>query len=116
MEGPSARFAGLAGAVLGSVILAALLWAVGWAYLLVRKREGLGLGDVKLLGMIAAFLGMEGAIVVLLGASFAGSVIGLLWIKWKGEDASTFELPFGSFLGAAGLLVALVAMLRPAAQ
>jgi leader peptidase (prepilin peptidase)/N-methyltransferase len=116
MEGQSARFAGLAGAVLGSVVLAGLLWAVGWAYLMVRKREGLGLGDVKLLGMMAAFLGLESAILVLLGASLAGSVIGLTWIKWKGEDASTFELPFGSFLGAAGLLVALVAMLRPAAQ
>lgn len=116
LESQNSRLAGLAGAALGSVALAGLLWVVGWAYLLVRKREGLGLGDVKLLGMMAAFLGLESAIVVLLGASLAGSVIGLIWIKWKGEDASTFELPFGSFLGAAGLLVALAAMLRPAAQ
>lgn len=116
MEGQSPKLAGLAGAALGSVALAGLLWAVGWAYLLVRKREGVGLGDVKLLGMMAAFLGLESAIVALLGASLAGSVIGLIWIKWKGEDASTYELPLGSFLSAAGLVAALAAMLRPAAH
>jgi len=116
LEGQGPKFVGLAGAVLGSVALAGLLWAVGGAYMLVRKREGLGLGDVKLLAMMAAFLGLDSAILALLGASLAGSVIGLLWIKWKGEDASTYELPFGSFLGAAGLLVAVGAMLQPAAH
>lgn len=113
LEGQSAKLAGLAGAGLGSVALAGLLWAVGWAFQLVRKREGLGLGDVKLLGMMAAFLGLESAIVAVLGASLAGSVIGLVWITWRREDASTYELPLGSFLGAAGLVVALAAMLRP---
>jgi len=113
LENARPQLVGLAGAMLGSVVLAGLLWGVGRAYLLVRQREGLGLGDVKLLGMLAAFLGLESAIGVLLGASIAGTVIGLIWIKWKGEDAATYELPLGSFLSAMGLAVALTAMLRP---
>lgn len=112
-EGADARLVGLAGSALGSMLLAGLLWAVGRAYLLVRQREGLGMGDVKLLGMMAAFLGLESAIVALLVASIAGSVIGLIWIKWRGEDAATYELPLGSFLSAGGLAVGLAAMLRP---
>lgn len=116
LEGQGPKLVGVAGAGLGSVLLAGLLWGVGQAYLLVRKREGLGLGDVKLLGMMAAFLGLESAIVALLGATVAGSVIGLIWIQWKGEDAATYELPLGSFLSAAGLVVALLAMLRPAVR
>jgi len=66
--------------------------------------------------MMAAFLGMEGAIVVLLGGVVRGQRNRPALDQMEGRGCLTFELPFGSFLGAAGLLVALVAMLRPAAQ
>jgi leader peptidase (prepilin peptidase)/N-methyltransferase len=109
----SDRMGGLIEAAFGSLALAGLLWATGWAYMKVRKREGLGLGDVKLLGMMTAFLGLETSIATLLAASLGGSIIGLIWIRWKGEDAATFELPLGSFLGAAGLIAVVLKGIHP---
>ena len=111
LEGRNAKLAALLGAGLGSLVLAGLLWLVGWLFQLIRKREGLGLGDVKLLGMMTAFLGLESAILALLAASLAGSVIGVIWIRWQRKDPSSYELPLGSFLAAAGLVVSLAAAL-----
>ena len=71
-----------------------------------RHREGLGLGDVKMIAMIGTFLGLQGAMLTLIVASVAGGVGGLIYIFFTGKDASTYELPFGSFLGMAALAVA----------
>jgi leader peptidase (prepilin peptidase) / N-methyltransferase len=90
----------------GAIIPALFLWSGGVLYRIVRGREGLGLGDVKLIAMVGAFLGLRGALETLIIGSLAGSVIGLLYIKLARKDAATYELPFGSFLGAAALLVA----------
>jgi leader peptidase (prepilin peptidase) / N-methyltransferase len=82
------------------------LWAAGWIYEKIRHREGLGLGDVKLLVMVGAFLGLIGSLDTLILGSVGGSVLGLLFIKLTRKDASNYELPFGTFLGLAGLAVA----------
>jgi leader peptidase (prepilin peptidase)/N-methyltransferase len=66
----------------------------------------LGFGDVKMIFMIGAFLGLPGALLTLIAASLIGAVGGLLFIHFTAKDASTYELPFGSFLGAAALAVA----------
>jgi leader peptidase (prepilin peptidase) / N-methyltransferase len=79
------------------------LWAVRALYEKVRNREGLGLGDVKMGAMIGAFLGVQGALFSLMVGSLLGVVIGLSYTWFTGKDASTYELPFGSFLGAAAL-------------
>jgi leader peptidase (prepilin peptidase)/N-methyltransferase len=83
-----------------------LLWVAGWIYLKVRHREGLGFGDVKLIAMVGSFLGLRGAFLTLVAGSVAGSVIGLAYIKLTGRKASEYELPFGTFLGVAALVVA----------
>ena len=97
--------------VLESVIGAALppffLWLSGWLYQKIRHREGLGLGDVKLIAMVGSFLGFAGGLYTLMLGSIAGSVIGYAYIRFTGKDAATYELPFGTFLGAAALFIAL---------
>jgi leader peptidase (prepilin peptidase)/N-methyltransferase len=96
----------LAESAVGAALPAFLLWFGGWLYLRIRHREGLGFGDVKLIAMVGAFLGLRGALVTLILGSFTGSVIGFGYIKLAGKDPATFELPFGSFLGAAALVAA----------
>lgn len=83
------------GAVLGGGLLL-LLWA-GWLWL--RKEEGMGLGDVKMLAMVGAFLGWKGVLVTLFFASVAGSVVGLALIA-GGRGGLKSALPFGTFLAA----------------
>ena len=84
---------------------ALLMWLVGEIYLRVRGREGLGFGDVKMVAMIGAFLGLQGALLTLIAGSLVGGVGGLLFIWLTGKDASTYQLPFGAFLGGAALAV-----------
>ena len=98
----------IAESALGAALPAFVLWGGGWLYLKIRHREGLGFGDVKLVAMAGAFLGLEGALVTLILGSIAGSILGYGYIKFSGKDSATYELPFGTFLGAAGLFVALM--------
>lgn len=93
---------------LSAVLGAGLLWLVGTIYLKLRHKEGLGLGDVKMVGMIGAFLGLEGVLLTVMAGSVLGSVLGLLYIMLSRKDAASYELPFGTFLGAAAVLVALL--------
>ena len=103
----SARAASVAEAVFGAILPAAFLWLAGFLFEKIRHKEGLGLGDVKMVGMLGAFLGIRGSLLVLVVGSVLGSVIGLLFIALARKDASSYELPFGTFLGAAGIAVSL---------
>jgi leader peptidase (prepilin peptidase)/N-methyltransferase len=93
------RIAAIAGAAL-------LLFSIGWIYKAVRKREGMGMGDVKLMAMIAAFLGFGQSLLALFAGVLAASVYGLVLIARRKAGATT-RLPFGSFLAAGGLVAAL---------
>jgi len=90
-------------ALLAATVCAGALWAVGALYQALRHREGLGFGDVKMVAMIGAFLGIQGALLTLIVGSLLGAVVGLAYIWFTGKDASTYELPFGTFLGVAAL-------------
>jgi leader peptidase (prepilin peptidase)/N-methyltransferase len=92
--------------LMAAAICSGSLWAVRALYEKMRNREGLGLGDVKMGAMIGAFLGIQGAILTVLIGSLLGVIIGLSYAWFTGKDASTYELPFGSFLGVAALGVA----------
>ena len=98
--------------VLGDAAISAALLLMVWTlYRLVRRREGLGLGDVKLLAMIAAFLGLAVALFaffvgVLTAALFA--VVLMVLRRVRGSD----RIPFGSFLAAAGIAAIFIG--RPA--
>jgi leader peptidase (prepilin peptidase)/N-methyltransferase len=83
-------------------------WLIGTLYHLIRKREGLGLGDAKLLALVGALLGWKGVVVALFGGSLLGSVIGIVSLARSRGDAMRAELPFGPYL-AAGAIVYLFA-------
>lgn len=84
----------------------AILWLVAAIFKKVRHREGLGLGDIKMVAMIGAFLGLQGVLLTLIAGSTVGAVTGLAYILLTGKDTAQYELPFGSFLGAAAIGVA----------
>jgi leader peptidase (prepilin peptidase)/N-methyltransferase len=90
----------------GAGVTSGLIWFLGWAYHKIRRREGLGFGDVKMIGMIGAFIGLSSTLLTMLVASLAGSLIGGGYILIAKKKASEYELPFGSFLGASALAVA----------
>ena len=97
----------VAESAVGAFLPAFFLWAGGWLYYKIRHREGLGFGDVKLIAMVGSFLGLRGALFTLIIGSIAGSIIGYTYITLTHKDPSTYELPFGTFLGAAALLAAI---------
>jgi len=101
------RWLSVSEAAIAAAFSSGSIWLVGYLYQKWRHREGLGLGDVKMIAMIGAFLGLKAALLTLIVASLAGAIVGLAYIFVTGKDASTYELPFGSFLGAAALAVAM---------
>ena len=100
------RFASITEAAFGAVIAGGSIWFVGWAYKKIRHREGMGFGDVKMIAMIGAFLGAPYALLAVTAGSLVGAIAGIAYISIARKDASTYELPFGSFLGIAALGVA----------
>lgn len=93
-------------AAFGAVVASGSIWFVGWAYKKIRHREGMGFGDVKMIAMIGAFLGARYAVLAVATGSLLGVISGIAYIVIAHKD-STYELPFGSFLGIAALGVAL---------
>lgn len=92
-------------AVAGAVIAAGAIYLVAFVYQAIRKREGMGLGDVKMIAMIGAFLGLQGALLTLVVGSLLGGIVGVIFIFATGKQAATYQLPFGSFLGASAMLI-----------
>jgi leader peptidase (prepilin peptidase)/N-methyltransferase len=100
--GPESLIMGRIAAACGAALI---LLLIRWLYKAMRHREGMGLGDVKLLAMIAAFLGFWPAVLALfLGVLLATTYAIVLLLRGKAE--STSKLAFGSFLAIGGLLVA----------
>jgi leader peptidase (prepilin peptidase) / N-methyltransferase len=100
-------FQSLIAAALGAS-LAAVVWLIGAVYGWIRKRDALGLGDVKLIVLLGVFLGLERALFALVIGTVAGSVLGLSYILLTRRKVSSYELPLGTFLCAGGVLVPLL--------
>ena len=103
MTGTEATVLGRIAAIAGAALI---LLLVRWIYKALRKQDGMGLGDVKLLAMIAAFLGFGEALLALFAGVVAASVYGLALVARK-KAGGTTKLPFGSFLAVGGLAAAL---------
>jgi leader peptidase (prepilin peptidase)/N-methyltransferase len=92
---------------LDSLIGLALGWtaivAVSWAYLKLRGVEGMGMGDAKMMALVGAFLGWAPVLLVLVLGSFLGSLAGGVMVA-RGKGDLQAKLPFGTFLGIAGLI------------
>lgn len=102
---PPAAVLSLADALLGAAFGSGLLWIVSEAYFRLRGREGMGMGDVKMMLMVGSFLGVKRTLLTIFAGSVLGSLLGLAFILSKRKE-SNYELPFGTFLGMAALLVA----------
>lgn len=89
--------------IFGAILGGGLLYLIALLYLTLRKREGMGMGDVKLLAMIGAFLGWKSIIYVTLISSVLGTIVGLAIIVYKRGDIR-YALPFGPFLSVAAAL------------
>jgi leader peptidase (prepilin peptidase)/N-methyltransferase len=96
---------GGADSLLGILLGYGLPWALAALYRAVRGREGLGLGDAKLLAMVGAVLGWKPVLLTILVGALVGSVVGLTLIGFRLLPPDEY-LPFGPFL-ALGALVAL---------
>jgi leader peptidase (prepilin peptidase)/N-methyltransferase len=90
----------IAGAVLG----ASVLLTIALTYRLVRKVEGMGLGDVKMMAMLGAVVGWEPLFGLLVLASVAGAIVGG-FVAWRSGAGMQAALPFGVFLGLAALAI-----------
>jgi len=127
---PSDLFFNVMNAVLGALVGSMFLWGAAALYKLIRKHEGMGMGDVKMMAMVGAFLGPRGSFLTILLGTMLGSIIGVSWILilylfgWKRTVAeraakrglgsistirwtiaSQYQLPLGTFLGIGALAV-----------
>lgn len=127
----SARLLWFADALLGAVLGASFIYGAGWLYLRARRVEGMGFGDVKLMAMVGAFLGVKLTVFVLFAASLVGALFGvgtmlIVWLKrtrrrlqrtseplpvarrraWRSAALvyRNLQIPFGVFLGSMALL------------
>jgi prepilin signal peptidase PulO-like enzyme (type II secretory pathway) len=100
-------YGGLLRASAGALISGGLLWCIRALYFFIRGFEGMGLGDIKMMPVVGAFLGFGGALGALLLGSIIGVIAGLILIFYRGRGGRGFKtpLPFGACLGAASLIV-----------
>jgi leader peptidase (prepilin peptidase)/N-methyltransferase len=86
--------------LIGAVVGAGILILLYGTYYLLRRQEGLGMGDVTLMLMVGAFLGWKGAVLTLILGSFLGALVGVYVLTVRKKDMQ-FALPFGTFLAPA---------------
>jgi len=96
------------GRLLAILAAAAIPWLIRALYKAVRQREGLGLGDVKLMAMIAAFLGFVPAVLAFFVGVIVAAVYGVTLLARR-RATSTSQIPLGTFLCIGGLIAALFA-------
>jgi leader peptidase (prepilin peptidase)/N-methyltransferase len=87
---------GIVSALIGAVAGAAVPWLIGEAYYRLRRIEGLGMGDVKMLAMVGAFLGWQMALVTLFAGSLLGVMVGVPLTIIKRDRY--YMIPLGTFL------------------
>jgi prepilin signal peptidase PulO-like enzyme (type II secretory pathway) len=101
-------YGGLLRASAGALIFGGLMWCIRASFFLIRKFEGMGLGDIKMMSAIGAFLGWIGAFSVMLLGSIIGVIAGLVLI-FRSKRGFRTPMPFGACLGIASLIVMSVA-------
>jgi leader peptidase (prepilin peptidase)/N-methyltransferase len=96
---------GLATSALGCVSGAGVILILAYGYRLFRGRIGMGGGDVMLMGMVGAFLGVRGVLLVIFGGAFLGCLF--IVLRYRAAVAGCMRLPFGTFLAAAAAVALL---------
>jgi leader peptidase (prepilin peptidase)/N-methyltransferase len=94
----------LGGALLGALVGGGFLWLVGWIWERVRGVEAMGLGDVKMMFMVGAYLGWPLTLLTIFVGVLTGSIAGVAVMMRSEERDMQAMLPFGIFLGAGALV------------
>ncbi len=97
---------GLRESLIGILVGGGILWAIRWGWLRATGTDAMGLGDVKMLAMVGAFLGWMHVWLVLLLSTVFGALVGLM-LTAVGRATGRTRLPFGVFLAAAALAASL---------
>jgi leader peptidase (prepilin peptidase)/N-methyltransferase len=100
--------ASLVGAVIGALAGGGSLWLMGWLWEKLRGVEAMGLGDVKMMFMVGAYLGWRLTILTIFLGVLSGSIIGILVMMRQGKRNMQMLLPFGIFLGIGAIVALLV--------
>jgi leader peptidase (prepilin peptidase)/N-methyltransferase len=91
------------GSVLGIIIGGGPLFFIAFAYELIRRRQGLGMGDVKMMAMVGAFIGWRLALLTIFISSLLGTLVGISLILLRKMNLQG-KLAFGVFLGIGSAL------------
>jgi leader peptidase (prepilin peptidase)/N-methyltransferase len=100
--------ASLIGAVIGGLIGGGSLWLMGWTWEKLRGIEAMGLGDVKMMFMVGAYLGWRLTILTIFMGVLSGSIIGIALMLRQGRKDMQMLLPFGVFLGIGAIAALLI--------
>jgi leader peptidase (prepilin peptidase)/N-methyltransferase len=98
----------VAGALIGALVGGGSLWLMGWLWERLRGVEAMGLGDVKMMFMVGAYLGWRLTIFTIFLGVLTGSVAGVFLMLKSGRRDMQMLLPFGIFLGAGAILAMFV--------
>jgi len=100
--------ASLMGAVIGGLIGGGSLWLMGWTWEKLRGIEAMGMGDVKMMFMVGAYLGWRLTILTIFLGVLSGSLIGIALMLRQGRRNMQMLLPFGVFLGIGAIAALLI--------
>jgi len=100
--------ASLVGAFIGALVGGGSLWLMGWTWEKLRGIEAMGLGDVKMMFMVGAYLGWRLTILNIFVGVLSGSLIGMALMARRGKRDMQMLLPFGVFLGIGAIVALLV--------
>ena len=100
--------ASLGSAALGALVGGGSLWFMGWLWERLRGVEAMGLGDVKMMFMVGAYLGWRLTILTIFLGVLSGSIIGVGLMARRGEKDMQMQLPFGIFLGIGSIFSLLI--------
>jgi leader peptidase (prepilin peptidase)/N-methyltransferase len=100
--------ASLVGALIGALVGGGSLWLMGWLWEKLRGIEAMGLGDVKMMFMVGAYLGWRLTLLNIFLGVFSGSLIGIALMLRQGKRNMQMLLPFGVFLGIGAIAALLV--------
>jgi leader peptidase (prepilin peptidase) / N-methyltransferase len=93
----------LIGSALGALAGGGTLWVIREVYFRLRKVEGMGLGDVKIMLMVGVYLGWQLTVLTIFAASLLGSLVGVIAMA-VGGGTMKMKIPFGVFLGPAAIV------------
>lgn len=96
--------ASLLGALLGALVGGGSLWLMGWTWEKLRGIEAMGLGDVKMMFMVGAYLGWQLTILTIFLGALSGSVIGIAITLYEGRKDLKSYLPYGVYLGIGSII------------